>query len=213
MVFINERRTVLIHFINCFAAFWLTSSWSLRWAVGNENADTDERLDFMSRLAATAKEEDESRLVTAACLVNHARNRIEDRLTKHLDIIGLNEYYGWYKTRFEDLIELGANSRPDKPVLITEFGAGAKAGHHGSASEKFTEEYAESVYRRQIETISGLDYVKGMSPWILYDFNCPRRNNRYQQGYNRKGLIAEDKQTKKLPFFVLQEFYRPMMEA
>ncbi|WP_319476471.1 glycoside hydrolase family 2 TIM barrel-domain containing protein [Marispirochaeta aestuarii] len=178
------------------------------WAVGNENADTDERLDFMSRLAKTAKSHDSSRLVTAACLVNHAKNRIEDRLTEYLDIIGLNEYYGWYKTRFEDLIELGENSKPDKPVLITEFGAGAKAGHHGSISEKFTEEYAQEVYRRQIETIERLDYVKGMSPWILYDFTCPRRNNRYQRGYNRKGLIAEDKKTRKLPFFVLQEFYR-----
>ncbi|WP_319563096.1 glycoside hydrolase family 2 TIM barrel-domain containing protein [Marispirochaeta sp.] len=178
------------------------------WAIGNENADTDERLDFMSRLAKTAKSNDGSRLVTAACLVNHAKNRIEDRLTEYLDIIGLNEYYGWYKTRFKDLIELGENSQPDKPVLITEFGAGAKAGHHGSISEKFTEEYAEEVYKQQLATIDRLDYVKGISPWILYDFTCPRRNNRYQRGYNRKGLIAEDKKTRKLPFFVLQDFYK-----
>ncbi|MBN1646792.1 MAG: hypothetical protein JW874_02050 [Spirochaetales bacterium] len=178
------------------------------WAVGNENADTDERLDFMSRLAKVAHTVDKTRLVTAACLVNHEKNRIEDRLTAHLDIIGLNEYYGWYKTDFSQLIDLGINSQPDKPVLITEFGAGAKAGHHGSVSEKFTEEYAEFVYRKQIGTIEKLDYVKGMSPWILYDFTCPRRQNRYQNGYNRKGLIAEDKQTRKLPFYVLQQFYR-----
>lgn len=177
------------------------------WAVGNENADTNERLEFMSRLAITAKSEDPSRLITAACLVNHEKNRIEDRLTDYLDVIGLNEYYGWYKTDFSQLIDLGKNSKPDKPVLITEFGAGAKAGHHGSISEKFTEEYAEYVYRQQIETIEKLGYVKGMSPWILYDFTCPRRNNRYQNGFNRKGVIAEDKKTKKLPFYVLKEFY------
>ena len=177
------------------------------WAVGNENADTDERLEFMSRLAKTAKGMDGTRLVTAACLVNHAKNRIEDRLTDYLDIIGLNEYYGWYKTDFSQLIDLGINSKPDKPVLFTEFGAGARAGHHGSVSEKFTEEYAEFVYKRQIETIEKLDYVKGISPWILYDFTCPRRQNRYQNGFNRKGVIAEDKKTKKLPFYVLKSFY------
>jgi beta-glucuronidase len=47
-----------------------------------------------------------------------------------------------------------------------------------------------------------------MSPWILYDFRASRRYNRFQRGYNRKGLIAQDKQTKKLAFYVLQKFYQ-----
>ena len=42
MVFIKERRKVIIHFFNWFAAFWLTSSWSLRWAVGKGNMDYQE---------------------------------------------------------------------------------------------------------------------------------------------------------------------------
>ncbi|MBN2532895.1 MAG: hypothetical protein JXB88_08390 [Spirochaetales bacterium] len=178
------------------------------WSVGNENADTDERLGFMGRLARKAKSVDPARLVSAACLVNHEKIRIEDRLTAFLDVIGLNEYYGWYKTRFEELEDLGRNSHPDKPVIITEFGAGAKAGHHGTINEKFTEEYMEHIYEKQIGTIKKLDYIKGMTPWILYDFNCPRRQNKYQNGFNRKGLIAEDKKTKKKAFFVLQKFYR-----
>jgi beta-glucuronidase len=181
------------------------------WSVGNENADTDARLEFMKKLAGKAKSIDPSRLVTAACLVNHEKIRIEDRLTRYLDVIGLNEYYGWYKPNFEELEVLGRNSNPDKPVVISEFGAGAKAGHHGSVSEKFTEEYMEHVYEKQIRTIKKLDYVKGLTPWILYDFTCPRRQNRYQNGYNRKGLIAEDKETKKKAFFTLQSFYREML--
>jgi beta-glucuronidase len=180
------------------------------WSVGNENADTDARLEFMKKLAGKAKSIDPSRLVTAACLVNHEKIRIEDRLTQYLDVIGLNEYYGWYKPNFEELEVLGRNSNPDKPVVISEFGAGAKAGHHGSVSEKFTEEYMENVYEKQIRTIKKLDYVRGLTPWILYDFTCPRRQNRFQNGYNRKGLIAEDKETKKKAFFTLQSFYREM---
>ncbi len=178
------------------------------WSVGNENADTDERLNFMSNLAKKAKSEDVSRLVTAACLVNHEKNIIEDRLIESLDIIGLNEYYGWYRTDFYELVSLGENSKPAKPVIISELGAGAKAGHHGTIHEKFTEEYMENLYKLQIETIKKLDYVKGMTPWILYDFTCPRRQNQFQKGYNRKGLIAEDKKTKKKAFFVLQKFYK-----
>jgi beta-glucuronidase len=178
------------------------------WSVGNENADTDARLQFMSNLAKTAKTYDPSRLVSAACLVNKAELKIEDRLTAALDVIGINEYYGWYEPDYNDLIQLGKNSNPDKPVIITETGADARAGHHGSRSDKFTEEYMEEVYKRQIAVIRTLDYVKGMSPWILYDFRASRRFNRFQQGYNRKGLIASDKQTKKLAFYVLQQFYQ-----
>jgi len=50
------------------------------WSVGNENADTDARLAFMAALAETARTEDPTRLVTAACLMNHEARRIEDRL-------------------------------------------------------------------------------------------------------------------------------------
>ena len=67
------------------------------WGVGNENADTDARYAFMSRLAQAARLADPSRLVGAACLINRERFAIEDRLADHLDIIGLNEYFGWYE--------------------------------------------------------------------------------------------------------------------
>ncbi|MFZ1871761.1 MAG: glycoside hydrolase family 2 TIM barrel-domain containing protein [Chania sp.] len=67
------------------------------WSLGNENADTDERLHFMTTLVEAARQADPSRLISAACLVNHAKMKIEDRLAEHLDIIGLNEYYGWHE--------------------------------------------------------------------------------------------------------------------
>lgn len=178
------------------------------WSVGNENADTDDRLRFMKNLASKARTVDPARLVTAACLVNHEKIRIEDRLTEYLDVIGVNEYYGWYNPNIAELEVLFRNSSPDKPVIISEFGADARAGHHGTMSEKFTEEYMEHVYEAQIGAIRTLEYVKGLSPWILYDFTCPRRQNRYQGGFNRKGLIAEDKKTRKKAFYVLQAFYR-----
>ncbi len=181
------------------------------WSVGNENPDSDERLSFMSRLAQTAKKWDSARLVSAACLVNHTKIKIEDRLTEYLDIIGINEYYGWYNPKFSELVELGANSNPDKPVIISETGADGLAGFHSSKSDLFSEEYMKEVYQKQVAILRELDYVKGLTPWILYDFRAERRYNRYQQGYNRKGLIASDKKTRKLAFYVLQQFYRDKM--
>lgn len=178
------------------------------WSVGNENADTDERLKFMSRLAGCAHEEGGNRLVSAACLVDSEKNRIADRLTEYLDVIGINEYCGWYTPDFEKLPQLMENSRPQKPVIITEFGADALAGHHGTVTDKGTEECQAYVYERQIEVLRRIDYIKGMTPWILYDFRCPRRTSYIQNYYNRKGLCSADKKYKKAAFYVLQRFYK-----
>ncbi len=177
------------------------------WSVGNENADSDERLRFMKKLAQSARKADRTRLVSAACLVDSQRNVICDRLAEALDVIGINEYCGWYTPDFEKLPELLNNSNPDKPVIITEFGADAMQGYHGNITDKGTEECQEYVYKKQIETLRCIPYIKGMTPWILYDFRCPRRTSHIQNYYNRKGLLNQDKSYKKPAFYVLSEYY------
>jgi len=183
------------------------------WSVGNENADTDERLHFMSNLAKCAHREGGNRLVSAACLVDSEKNVIADRLIEHLDVIGINEYCGWYTPDFEKLPQLMANSKPDKPVIITEFGADALPDHHGTVTDKGTEECQAYVYERQIATLREIDYIKGMTPWILYDFRCPRRTSYIQNYYNRKGLCSADKKYKKMAFRVLQDFYLELKQG
>ncbi len=177
------------------------------WSVGNENTDTDERYHFMKRLVDAVRRTDNSRAVSAACLSDKIDLYINDRLAECLDIIGINQYYGWYDPDFSKLEKLFKNSAPDKPVLITEFGGGAKAGHHGSEDEYFTEENQCSLYEKQVECMGGISCIKGISPWILYDFRCPRRTNPQQQYYNRKGLLDESKRKYKLAFRIMQQFY------
>ena len=180
------------------------------WSVGNENEDTDPRLQFMGNLAKCAHELDHTRAVSAACLVNFKKNAIEDRLEQYLDIIGLNEYCGWYTADLKTLPELFANSKPEKPVIVTEFGADAYAGLHGTIMDKGTEECQAFVYEKQIETIRNIPYIKGMTPWILYDFRCPRRTSVNQKYYNTKGLLSADKKYRKQAFYVLQQFYKEL---
>jgi beta-glucuronidase len=179
----------------------------IAWGVGNENADTEARYLFMSRLAAAARAADPSRLIAAACLINRKLFTIEDRLAEHLDLIGINEYFGWYERGFEGLERLLANSRPGKPVVISEVGADALAGHHGPETELFTEEGQAEIFRRQLEIVQTAPYVQGFCPWLLYDYRTERRQTRFQRGWNRKGLIAADKTTRKLAFDVLAEAY------
>lgn len=82
--------------------------------------------------------------------------------------------------------------------------------HHGTISDKGTEECQADVYEKQIATLRNIDYIKGMTPWILYDFRCPRRTSLIQKYYNRKGLLSEDKKYRKPAFYVLQKFYEEL---
>lgn len=180
------------------------------WSVGNENPDTDARYGFMRNLVVRARELDSTRPISAACLVDREKNRIRDRLAEHLDIVGVNEYFGWYDPDWSKLHDLLEHSDVHAPIIITEFGGGALAGHHGSQEELFTEENQRWIYERQTAILASAGRVKGMTPWILYDFRSPRRMNGFQRGYNRKGLLSGDKRYKKAAFAVLKNFYRSL---
>ncbi|WP_069998962.1 glycoside hydrolase family 2 protein [Cellulosilyticum sp. I15G10I2] len=180
----------------------------ISWSVGNENPDTDSRLTFMSKLAILAKKLDPTRLITAACLVNHVDLKIEDRLEEYLDVMAINEYYGWYDPDFNKLTQILENSNPNKPVIISEFGGDGKAGHHGTIHDLGTETFQENIFKKQVEIFQKTLYIKGTTPWILYDFRSPRRHAKYQEGYNIKGLLSKDKKHKKLAFYIMQTFYK-----
>ncbi len=46
-------------------------------------------------------------------------------------------------------------------------------------------------------------YAQGFCPWVLYDYRTERRQTCCRRGWNRKGLMAEDKATRKRAFAVL----------
>lgn len=193
------------------------------WSVANETRLSDERLVFLRSLVELAREQDPTRLISAALLAEKGyvdgrednyegplRNIvINDPLGEHLDILGCNQYQGWYSDR-TTLTPYKAiwETIYDKPVVFSEFGAGIKQGHRtGNKWDVWTEEYGALVYENQIKMIEDIDFVRGTSPWLLMDFRSPRRMNpRMQDYFNRKGLISERGQ-KKDAFFVLQEFY------
>ena len=96
----------------------------------------------------------------------------------------------------------------NKPVIISEFGGGAKAGYHGEKNQRWTEEFQENLYRENIAMIDKIEGLAGTTPWILKDFRSPRRVlPDIQQYYNRKGLVSDDG-AKKKAFYVLQEWYK-----
>jgi len=175
------------------------------WSVGNENPDTDERLQFMRNLVIKAKVLDSTRPVSAACLFDQDTMRVQDRLADYIDIVSFNEYYGWYLRDYDGLNTLFNNTQVNKPLMITETGGGAAFGFHGDAEELFTEEHQARIYEKQIQYSNGK--IQGLFPWILFDFRSPVRMNNFQKFKNIKGIVSMDKENKKLAFKVLQNYY------
>lgn len=179
------------------------------WSVANETPVGEARYNFLHHLIQTATELDQTRLITAATEIHSEKNVITltDSLSDLLDVISVNEYIGWYGGTAEDAPKTNWESKFNKPLIISEFGADARFNLHGDAHERFTEEYQANVYANQIEMLKKISFLRGMSPWILTDFRSPRRPlPGIQDMYNRKGLIS-DKGEKKQAFYVLQKFY------
>lgn len=180
------------------------------WSVANETPVGEARFNFLHHLIKTAKELDQTRLITAATEIHSEKNKIilSDSLSELLDVIGVNEYIGWYGGTAEDAPMTSWESKYNKPLIISEFGADARFNLHGDAQTRWTEEYQTNVYVNQIEMLKKIPFLRGMSPWILVDFRSPRRPlPGIQDMYNRKGLIS-DKGEKKQAFYTLQNFYR-----
>lgn len=179
------------------------------WSVANETPRSDTRLQFLGNLIKKAKDIDATRLMSAATELSYDGNNVslDDPLSNLLDVIGANEYVGWYSRTPEDAPLLKWHSSFNKPLIISEFGGGALAGHHGDKDTRWTEEYQENIYINQIKMLDKIPFLKGMSPWILFDFRSPRRPLPVIQDYwNRKGLIS-DKGEKKKAFYILKEYY------
>lgn len=180
------------------------------WSMANETPNTPVRTQFIETLAARARALDPTRLITAALLVRAEGNTkiIDDPLGTALDVIGFNEYIGWYEGHPETADSTQWRIGYNKPLIVSEFGGGAKAGLHGSEEERWTEEYQANIFRHQFGMLNRISQLRGMSPWILMDFRSPNRPlTGIQDYFNRKGLITDQGQ-KKAAFFVLQEAYR-----
>jgi beta-glucuronidase len=181
------------------------------WSVGNETPVSDARNSFLRTLVEDVRAADDTRLVTAALehrAVDARTHLLDDPLGAALDVLGLNEYVGWYDGLPAKCDTLVWRSAYDKPIVVSEFGADAKAGLHGDALTRFSEEYQADVYRRQLAMLKRIPALRGLSPWILVDFRSPRRPlPGIQDGWNRKGLVANDG-TRKQAFGILREAYR-----
>jgi len=182
------------------------------WSVGNETPVNPARTEFMRSLISAAKVQDQTRMISAALEVNYNSgkniNIIDDPLGQYVDLVAFNEYLGWYGGLPSQCRTTNWATAYEKPLFISETGAGALYDFHADSLTRWSEEYQDWYYSEQIDMLQRMpDNFCGISPWILADFRSPRRNNPiYQEGWNRKGLISQQGQ-KKQAFFTLKTYY------
>jgi beta-glucuronidase len=187
------------------------------WSLSNETPVKPERVTFLKQLAQDARELDSTRLITSAMNRTETSGSdlrtLTDPLGEVLDVLGLNEYMGWYESKMEDLDQMQWKSKWDKPLIVSEFGGGAQYGRHGDVDEVWTEEFQANLYQHQLAMIQRMPNLAGMTPWVLMDFRSPTRLLPGIQDYhNRKGLISNRGQRKQA-FYVLQKFYKELADG
>lgn len=187
------------------------------WSMSNETPVSPERTDFIGMLAQEARLDDPSRLITSAMLTpmhrdpeGHLVAILDDPLGQYLDVLGQNEYIGWYVAQSDDAPATRWQDPSGKPVLISEFGGDARAGRHGPATERWTEEYQAHLFAQQFAMMANIPFVRGTSPWVLMDFRSPTRQlPGIQDGYNRKGLFSPEGDRKQAYDVMKQQYAQP----
>lgn len=182
------------------------------WSMANETPPSDARNAFLGELVNTARTLDETRLISAALEIHTKKDQpntitMNDSFANQVDLVSFNQYIGWYWKTVDDCKNIKWDFNFDKPVLISEFGAGALQSNYGSDNDRWTEEFQAKLYSQTLPMLERIPQFAGVSPWILVDFKSPKRNlPGIQDGWNRKGLIGSNG-IKKKAFKVLQSYY------
>jgi len=185
------------------------------WSLSNETMPSADRDKFLVSLVAYTRSLDSTRLISSA--LNHlsySGNKviIADTLVKVLDVVGVNEYLGWYGQWGTPPGKIVWENPYNKPLIMSEFGAEALYNNHGSkdTASSWSEEYQEQVYKDQLIMLKNIPFLRGVSPWVLTDFRSPVRNlPRLQDGWNRKGLLS-DKGYKKKAWYIVNAWYKEL---
>src|SRR5260370_8935332 len=105
------------------------------WSMANETALGNARLSFLKKLIEHARSLDPSRLISAAMErhyidIDEKTQMIDDPLGEYLDVLGCNEYVGWFDGLPEKGDEMEWKTKYRKPWIISEFAPHTPYGTH-----------------------------------------------------------------------------------
>lgn len=129
-----------------------------------------------------------------------------DEVMDLLDVICLNRYYGWYVAHGDletarkglkaELLEW-QGKYPDKPIIMTEYGADTIPGYHSNFEVPYTEEFQTAFYKMYHEVFDEVEHFVGEHVWNFADFETNASTIIRVKG-NHKGLFSRDREPKQV---------------
>ncbi len=120
-----------------------------------------------------------------------------------VDVLCHNFYFGWYmlygdlaaaEKRLSETLDEIHRRFPDKPIIVTEFGADAIDGVHKDPPEMWSEEYQAELIKTYWKVFLSKDYVVGGHIWNFADFKVGQSPERTT--LNRKGIFTRTRDPK-----------------
>lgn len=187
----------------------------LFWGLGNECWSLHpSAAAALAWLRAQAEAFNKSQLFAYAAFALPYLGVRYERAFEIADVVGVNEYFGWYYGKIEDAtpyLQSLARKFPHKPLLVTETGADSVRGQHAAEVPPrlgYSEEYQAGLLEKQWRQMRLIPTFAGLSIWVLKDFLCPEyREDSPVPFYNIKGLLDRDSQPK-LAYHKMSELYR-----
>lgn len=173
------------------------------WVVANEPASHEEGAhEYFEPLVKLYKDLDpEKRPVTLVNIM--MANPKNDKAMDLVDVICLNRYYGWYvehgnlvkaEEELEKELEEWQALYPDKPIVMTEYGADTLPGLHSMWHTPYTEEFQIDFYDMSHKVFDSIPNLVGEQVWNFADFETNLMILRVQG--NHKGLFSRNRQPK-----------------
>ncbi|WP_329439687.1 glycoside hydrolase family 2 protein [Streptomyces canus] len=191
-------------------ALALTMAWNqhnhpsvILWGLQNESEiDADGAPVYRAWLAdlkAAVKSVD-----LTARPVTWASNTSNDPAFDLADVIGFNEYFGYFYGKDADLgptLDAVHAKYPGKPILITENGTWSVAGTHGPDTTQGTEEWqATSFTAHWAQVAARSEFVAGFTYWVLKDYKERAGYNQDYNGISVMGLLTFAEERPKLVY-------------
>ena len=183
------------------------------WASLNECADdTAYGAACYREIYSLLRELDGSRPVTAALL-----ERPGGRVFGDCDAVSVNLYPRWYhdtpvqQALDRKLAEISAGGGGEKPVIVSEIGAGAIYGFHDPfGRDKWSEERQADILREQITEVLRHPDLCGILIWQFADVRVDENWAVHRpKTRNNKGVVDEYRRPK-LAYAVVKELFETM---
>lgn len=156
------------------------------------------------RLEKVLHEEDPYRLSTMAY---HGSDSYHDAgLSAITDLSGWNLYQGWYggdMTEFERFLSRQHREHPERPLLVSEYGAGSDRRIHSLTPEPFdfSMEYQQNYLEHYIPVIEDSTFVAGGTYWNFIDFSSALREESMPR-INNKGIVDAYRNPKDVYYYL-----------